>query len=130
MNEKRKIGIWGFGVVGKSILAYFSSSNTTCQIMDKKELTEQEDALLASYNATYIPETQKLDFFTHNDLIIPSPGIDISPYQFVHHKFISELDIFFENWKKPIIAVTGTVGKTSIVHLASSILRNFKISVA
>ena len=43
---------------------------------------------------------------------------------------IEEVDLFYKEWKKPIIAVTGTVGKTSVVHLLSEILAHNGKNVA
>lgn len=127
---KEKIGIWGFGIVGKSVLRYIVSDNRAIQIMDKKELSQEEKTLLARYNAEYIDESRVVEFLEYNTHIIPSPGIDFAPYKKYTSKIIAELDLFAQAWKKPIIAITGTVGKTSIVHLFTRLLENSGKKVA
>jgi UDP-N-acetylmuramoylalanine--D-glutamate ligase len=121
-SYNKKIGIWGFGTVGKSALNYFAERGNRCTILDKRELSLEEQSLLAKHQATYLSE-DKLDyFFSHHDLVFASPGIDINLYKNRAH-FICELDVFTSTWHKPIIAVTGTVGKTSTTTLLGNLLQ-------
>jgi UDP-N-acetylmuramoylalanine--D-glutamate ligase len=128
--NKEKVGIWGFGVVGKSVLRFIASPDRDIQILDKNKISAEDQALLDSYQAAYISEDHKIQFLEHNDIIIPSPGINIQAYSAYHHKMITELDLFVSYWKKPLIAVTGTVGKTSVVHLCSSLLNQYGKKIA
>ena len=124
--HNKKIGIWGFGVVGKAALRHFSQRGITTNILDTKKLTEAERELIASCCSTFSEQKNPEDFFQQHDLILTSPGIDLRPFAHHKRKFITELDIFYQEFKKPIIAVTGTVGKTSITHLLSAILNTQK----
>lgn len=126
----KKIGIWGLGVVGKSVIKYFYKYKYDLEILDKRKPTEQEKEFLQNYNVNYIPENSDQDiieFIERNNFVVPSPGIDIKFYKNNSNinKLIAELDIFCSEWKKPIIAVTGTIGKTSVVHLLSKILEHY-----
>lgn len=114
--KNKKIGIWGFGIVGKSALEYASQFTDTIQIMDQN-LHE---------TIQIIPQTPQniTKFLEHNDIIIPSPGIKLHDYQQYAHKFLHELDIFTQELKKPIIAITGTVGKTTITSLLHQCMSN------
>ena len=123
LNNK-KIGIWGLGVVGKSVVEYLHSQNHNLTVMDRKPLTPEEDSFLGAKNISYILQNNPQEFLEIHDYIIASPGIDLRAYTAYSHKFISELDLFSDAWHKPIIAITGTVGKTSITHLLSTILNN------
>ncbi len=118
----KKIGIWGFGVVGKTALAYFAKHGFVTNVMDAKQLTQEEYLLIQESKSTFIPQEKCTFFLEEHDLILASPGIDLRPYESYKHKFITELDLFYHEFKKPIIAITGTIGKTSITHLLSSIL--------
>src|SRR5581483_883729 len=95
-------------------------------IMEKRTLLEQEKNLLQDAQCTYVPQELYKNFLEDNDYIIVSPGIDTRPYKDYHHKFISELDIFFHHCKIPIIAITGTVGKTSVTTLLSKMLQQHR----
>lgn len=118
----KKIGIWGFGAVGKSTLTHLAAQGNFCTVLDKRDLSPDEKNLLTKHNATYIQEEELDYFFLHNDFIFASPGIDINPYKHRAH-FICELDIFAPAWHKPLIAITGTVGKTSTTTLLGKLLQ-------
>lgn len=127
----KKIGIWGLGTSGKSYLSYFANKEYALQIMDKRVPIQDEFVLLNSSKAWYICEQQQDFFLEYNDQIIASPGIDITPFQQYRHKFIAELDLFAAAWQKPkrTIAITGSLGKTSLVTLLHKVLYNAGKSV-
>ncbi len=127
---KRKIGVWGLGVVGKSVISYLASDTVELQVLDKRLPTEEEQAFLNKHSCMYRPESELNEFLDSNNEIIPSPGIDLRKYNQYSHKWQSELDLFSQAWHKPLIAVTGTVGKTSVVHLLSKILEHYSKQVA
>ena len=126
--HKQYIGIWGFGVVGKSALSYFTKQGATCTLFDKRTLTSEEHALLAQHDAIYLPEQDIEHFFSEQTGIIASPGIDINPYKDRAH-FICELDIFAPAWKRPLITVTGSVGKTSTTTLIGKLFNETRVAV-
>lgn len=133
MEKNNKIGIWGFGVVGKSLVKYLSKLSYQIEVLDKKDLESQDSNYLKNLNIKFSKQVDQKDiikFLENNDYIIPSPGIDLRPYQDFNSKFLTELDIFYEFWNKKIISVTGTLGKTSVVHLLNKILQNYNIPVA
>jgi UDP-N-acetylmuramoylalanine--D-glutamate ligase len=126
MNNFRhkKIGIWGFGVVGQSALTYFDQQNVaSIQILDSKEIiasTKKTPTITILQNEESIQ-----DFLENNDFILASPGIKLHKYQNKFaHKFINELDILQEQATCSVIAITGTVGKTSITHLLEKIIKH------
>jgi len=124
----KKIGIWGFGLVGKAALEYFASKNCDIQILDKRKITHNEIMHVMKHiqSSTSLPtvvsEDRRKEFFTYNDLILASPGIDLRPYSKYKHKFVTELDILQKEFRKPIVAITGSVGKTTVTHALSHIL--------
>ncbi|MEX0849794.1 MAG: UDP-N-acetylmuramoyl-L-alanine--D-glutamate ligase [Candidatus Dependentiae bacterium] len=119
--QNKNIGIWGFGSVGKSALSFLSDLGNTCQIMDNRTLNDNETELINSYNASFLSQNSIEAFFNNNDYILASPGIDITQYK-TKATFICELDIFCQFWHKPIIAITGTVGKTTITTILGDLL--------
>lgn len=140
----KKIGIWGFGVSGQSLLRYFTQQPEipVLGILEKNlkpELLEPYAHLPAVTFYKDEPEIRQLFFDTH-DIIIPSPGIDLRPYAQYAEKFLAEADLFYLLWGNPsspelartrkIIGITGTLGKTSITHLLSTLLPQAGIAVA
>lgn len=120
----KKIGIWGFGIVGQSALYYFDQFDCICiEILN----TTKIESLPTTKNKVYtlIQDTATIqNFLEHNDFILHSPGIKLHNHQKFAHKFINELDILHDNnTTTSIIAITGTVGKTSITHLLENIIK-------
>lgn len=127
MNFHNKtIGIWGFGVVGKAALNYFKTYEIPTTVMDCKNLTPEEQTILDNAKSTFISQKYCNKFLNDHDLILASPGIDLRPFNLYKDKFITELDLFALHNKKKIIAITGTIGKTTITHFLSTIVQNYK----
>lgn len=124
MNVKnKKIGIWGFGLVGRSAARFLNAHGAQVQVIERNELNTSQRQLINGLDATYTDQTHIDSFLENNELIIPSPGIDLRPYQKYTDKFIGELDLFAQYFTKPVVAITGTVGKTTVTTLLSHALR-------
>lgn len=120
------IGIWGFGCVGTSALHFFGKRGYQVAVMDSKVPTAAQQTLLATYNATFFDQTSQLDaFFAAHEQVLPSPGIDLRPYTHYLNKCTTELDILAAHFHKPIIAITGTLGKTSSTHILTQALAHY-----
>ncbi len=115
------VGIWGLGIVGKSAIRYLSSFHQLSAI-DRRILSRDEQDFLNKHKVSFIGEENLEEFFRHNDYVIVSPGINHPALQKYKDKIISELDLFNSGYKKSVIAVTGSVGKTSTVHLLGKLL--------
>ncbi len=138
-----KIGILGFGVVGKSALALLAhppqatinvvekakrlmamaASGCKVTIWDKRVLDDQEQALLMAAGATQVDAGRVLlaDFLASTDIVIASPGVDLSSYQVFSEKIVTELDIFSAYFQKPVVAITGSAGKTTVTKLLGAL---------
>lgn len=119
-----RVAILGFGVEGKDVLQYFLPKADHITIFDQK--TEEELNLSAwkieqgnplFKNVEWVCGPRYLDSgLVGFDLIIRSPGVrpDLPEIQEAVKKgakLTSTTNIFFEECKTPIIAVTGTKGK-------------------
>ena len=119
----KKIGVWGFGTTGQSILTCIAPYTQTIFIMESQEVNEHQKKMLSNATATLVSPELLPQFLEVCDLIIPSPGIDIAPYKEQYQKkFITELDIFGACVTIPIIAITGSIGKTTTVSLLEQLL--------
>ncbi|HTM05946.1 MAG TPA: UDP-N-acetylmuramoyl-L-alanine--D-glutamate ligase [Patescibacteria group bacterium] len=134
-NFKNKIiGVWGYGKVGKSLVTFFIKQGNVVYVLDKNETVKRE--LKNDFpSVIFFLEPQKVDFsfsfFVNVNFIFASPGVNIIfYYQKFKEKFKTEVDLFFAQWQKPIIAVTGSVGKTTVVSFLSSLLHSYNISIA
>lgn len=123
IDSSKKIGVWGLGVVGMSALNYFVKKGYQVQAMDQKESNTAQQELLNSLNVPFFDQKELRSFLDFNDYILPACGIDLRPYSEYQHKFLSELDLFGAQCTAPVIAITGSVGKTTTTHLLSELLK-------
>ncbi|HEX4068957.1 MAG TPA: UDP-N-acetylmuramoyl-L-alanine--D-glutamate ligase [Candidatus Babeliales bacterium] len=132
IKKDKSIGIWGFGIVGKAAVNYFHVQGYQLGIMDKRNPHEQEQDYIKEKKITWYYESQQELFFNSYDFIIPSPGININPDCYATHKdkWLFELDFFYSTFQKPIIAITGSIGKTSTTYILNELFKKLDIPVA
>lgn len=144
---QKNIGIWGFGIVGKSILRFlketlpflqksgvncgeqdFNWSDLHVYVWDEREISKEEIAEIKRLGAYYI-ETKELldDFLAVSDYVLVSPGVDCRDYEEYENKFICELDLFSKYFHKPTVAFTGTLGKTTIASVIYHIVNSLAL---
>jgi len=123
-NTHKKIGIWGYGLTGKSAVKYYHQQGFELAVVDKKVLTSEENEFLKAKNIPFFSEHSIEEFLKTHEYILPSPGIDLRPFPHYQSKWLNELDEFYKVWQRPIIAITGSIGKTTITHLVSKLLDN------
>jgi len=121
-NHALRLGIWGFGRVGKAAALFFARQGYLITVMDNRVLTTEEQELLTNNKIACINQGNPAAFFENNDIVLPSPGIDLAPWQAYRNKIVTELDLFSDTFKGSLIAITGTVGKTTSTTLLSQLL--------
>jgi UDP-N-acetylmuramoylalanine--D-glutamate ligase len=130
----KRIGVWGLGAVGQSALPFFTRHQAAVTVLDAKTPQPSLATTLSLYGVSFVEQTTTTSvtsFLEQNDYILVSPGIDTRPYQAVYaHKFVSELDLFYAQWHKKTIGITGSVGKTTITHLLSQLMTYAGLNVA
>lgn len=114
-------GVWGYGVGGKAVTDFLLEQGVRILVHDRKELPAHEIQHLAQRGATWIVDEKT--FLNQADNIIPSAGIDLRGYEPYAHKWLAEFDLFAAYWHKPIIAITGTLGKTTVTHTIGQCLQ-------
>lgn len=116
----KKIGVWGYGIGGKALVVFLRARGAQVLVYDKRELIVSEKHELEKIGGLLCVQLE--EFFVQSDVVIPSAGIDLGAYKNIFHKFLSELDFFALFFKKPIIAITGTLGKTTVTTMLSKML--------
>ena len=117
-----KIAVWGYGAEGRAMLAYCQTHlpETDCTVLCSVDEADSADGPFNTQPVT----AALLDSF---DVVIKSPGI--SPYQApasaTSTPLVSTASIWFANHKTaPVIAITGTKGKSTTSSLLAHVLRN------
>lgn len=102
-----------------------------CQplVWDRRLLTEDERTFVAAHGATVLTDNATADqqvsmqeFVAQCDCVLCSAAVDISSLLPWAHKLISEVDLFQSLFNHPLIAITGTIGKTSLTQLTAELL--------
>lgn len=116
----KKIGILGYGVVGKSVHQFLQTAEDDVQIAvwDKRQLDG------AGFYSSQCLSMQ--DFIAEQDEIIVSPGFDLSLIPLNSKNVLCELDLFAHVFHKKTIAITGSLGKTTVTKLLALLLNQIQ----
>lgn len=112
--KHKKIAILWFGKEGQSSLKFLLEQGITdITVLDKNDIQEEY------IDINFITGDLYLDDLWEFDLIFKSPGISpfwekLLPYR---EKFISQTQIFFDNYAGKVIWITGTKGKSTLSTL-------------
>lgn len=127
------IAIWGLGVSGIAALKLLVQQNEHQLFVVDQQPPSEEVLELVREDQCYL-QSEFVELRPALDLIVLSPGVDprIKPLQeFSGVEIISEIELAFRFLAKPapIIAVTGTNGKTTTVTLIDLALKQagFKV---
>lgn len=132
-----RVAIIGFGVEGKDAVSYFLKKGAKITVFDNKEETDLQVGEWKLKGPTFKCGPSYLkDGLVGFDLIVRSPGF------YRYHPALLEAEkkgirissnsqIFFEECKKPIVAITGTKGKGTTARMLDLGLREhgFKTTI-
>ena len=137
MKDFKKVIIIGLGVSGRSALRLMSSLNKEIVIVNKGQVSHIETLIqndlgpeFTNYEIVLDEKGATLEHHGDADFIILSPGIPRD------HALLNEIDLPIYNevevasWyiDEPIIAITGTNGKTTTVSFLSECFKHSKYS--
>ncbi len=128
--ENKNIVILGFGKEGKStyqfIRKYLKDIHLT--IKDKNEDITKDPLIQNDPNLTILTGATYLDNLEQYDLIMKTPGISFKDIDttLIRNKISSELEILLKYYKKNIIGITGTKGKSTTSSLIYEVLKKNK----
>jgi UDP-N-acetylmuramoylalanine--D-glutamate ligase len=121
------VGLGRSGVAATKLLVKKGFKVTVTDELNKSDLKDSLDAL---EGITFKQELGKhvLKTFCDTDFIVVSPGVrlDIKPLQQAEKSkvpIISEIELASQFISEPIIAVTGTNGKTTTSHLIAEMIQ-------
>lgn len=120
----------GLGKSGVAATKLLCKKGYKVTVTDELNKTDLKDSLDALESFEYKAELGKhvLKTFSEQDLIVVSPGVrlDIKPLQHAEKAqipIISEIELAAQYISEPIIAVTGTNGKSTTVSLIAEMIR-------
>ena len=132
-----KVAVVGLGRAGQAVVRYLFKKNADILISDSRnraDLTDLQLDLLASCSAEYEGGGHSMDFLGNAEIIIVSPGVD--PAHPVLKQaaesgipVIGELALAAGKFNVPVIAISGTNGKTTVTELAGRLLERDGLNV-
>lgn len=130
--ENKKITVMGLGLLGRGVgdamfLAECGAKLTVTDLKTKEHLRESLKKLKKFKNIKYVLGKHRLEDFQNCDFVLKSAGVPLdSIYTKEAQKNNIPIEMSASLFSKlvsiPIIAVTGTRGKSSVTHLIAHIL--------
>ncbi|EGN74842.1 UDP-N-acetylmuramoylalanine--D-glutamate ligase [Idiomarina sp. A28L] len=134
LRDLTTITVLGFGLTGVSCARYLLSLGITPIVLDtRKEPPGLIDAAdVAAQCETYFGPLQ-LEHLLQSDLLLVSPGIDrrdslLQMAADAGVEMISDIELFAWEVEVPVVGVTGSNGKSTVVELTTHILRQCGIN--
>jgi len=118
----QRVLILGLGISGRSAAAYCASQGAEVLAVDERPGSQLEDlGELASRVTVRVgePFPDAADF----DLVVPSPGVPRERYQACARRAWGDVELAFRALSVPVVAVTGTNGKSTTTRLVEAMLR-------
>jgi UDP-N-acetylmuramoylalanine--D-glutamate ligase len=121
--EKSKIVVMGLGATGLSVIRFLTHYHFDLTALDSRISPEKAAQFTVDYPKITLRtgafDSMQLEGITH---VIASPGITleqplIKSLQKAHAKIISDIDLFALATQTPIIAITGSNGKSTVTTL-------------
>ncbi|MDA9256953.1 Mur ligase family protein, partial [Pseudomonadales bacterium] len=127
--------ILGFGITGQSVARYLLARGENPVVLD----TRPERTVHAEFTDLEIHwhcDSWPEQVLSRTETVIVSPGLSLNTCLLEQARsarlsIISDIDLFFANVSAPVIGVTGTNGKSTVVSLVGHILSraNFRCAI-
>ncbi|XBC40936.1 MAG: UDP-N-acetylmuramoyl-L-alanine--D-glutamate ligase [Buchnera aphidicola (Nurudea yanoniella)] len=122
------------GLTGLSCLQFFISKNIYPKILDFKKNPKYIKDIKKIKNIIYHIGSINYNWIKESELIITSPGIPLYHPALIYAKqkgieIIGDIELFIRETNAPIIAITGTNGKSTVATMVKNILKmsGFKV---
>lgn len=125
-----RIGVIGLGVTGRAMVRYCLGCGAEVLVSDNREADKLVAAgaeLLENAKVAWEAGGHTLEFLQQADLVVASPGIPqdhrvIAALENLGIPVVGELAVAAPPLNMPVVAVTGTNGKTTVTALIGKIL--------
>ncbi|MFK7865176.1 MAG: UDP-N-acetylmuramoyl-L-alanine--D-glutamate ligase [Pseudohongiellaceae bacterium] len=129
MNEKPTV-IVGLGSTGISCVKYFANLGCKLKVVDTREAPPALNELKASFpNVEFELGPFNEATFVSASCLVVSPGVSLATPEIEEARkkgvpITGDIDIFAQSVSAPIVAVTGSNGKSTVVAILANILRS------
>ncbi|MCL1980287.1 MAG: UDP-N-acetylmuramoyl-L-alanine--D-glutamate ligase [Proteobacteria bacterium] len=121
----------GLGMAGLATVRYLVAQGARVRVSDKRDFTQIEPSTVAwleEHGVSLEYGGHTAAFLTGSEVVIPGPGVplDLPVLQAVREQglpILGELALAAGQFQVPVIAVTGSNGKTTVTSLIGHLLR-------
>ncbi len=124
----KKIAVIGFGVTGQSVIRYLSDTTSELIAMDTRDLAVNARQLKRLFPKVRLV-TGGLDQHTLEtaDMVVVSPGVSIHALDLRNKigpqtELVGDIELFARYADAPIIAITGSNGKSTVATLVEILI--------
>ncbi|MBG3129775.1 UDP-N-acetylmuramoyl-L-alanine--D-glutamate ligase [Proteus mirabilis] len=130
--QGKKVVVVGLGITGLSCVDFFIRQGVTPKVIDTRQKPGGLDKLPA--DVEYHTGSFHQAWLNDADLIVSSPGIALSTPELVeaiNHgvEIVGDIELFCREAKAPIVAITGSNGKSTVTTLVGEMARADDIRV-
>lgn len=117
----QRVLVLGLGLSGRSAAAFCAARGALVTAADERavDLSQGPEIPPGVRVATGATFPDPADF----DLVVPSPGVPPQRYRDRARRVWGDIELCYRALRVPILAVTGTNGKSTVVTLAAAMLR-------
>ena len=118
----------GLGVTGYSVARYLLGHGYRCRLQDTRELTPQLVKLNAEFDAVdFNAGPLDRDLIEWADVLVVSPGLSIQQAAIqqaidLGKSVVGDIELFARLADKPVIAITGSNGKSTVTTLVGKMI--------
>lgn len=131
LKQGTRAVVIGLGTSGKAAVRFLHASGLEVSVSESgtRDMLNRDDcALLQELGVTIETGGHTREFFAGADLVVPSPGVplDLPVLDFVRQRgttIAGELALAAGRIAAPVIAITGSNGKTTVTSLVGHLLR-------
>ena len=118
----QRVLVLGLGISGRSAASFCASQGAEVVAVDERPASQLEDLGELPPRVT-LRLGEPFPDAANFDLVVPSPGVPRERYQACARKAWGDVELAFHALAVPVVAVTGTNGKSTTVCLLEGMLR-------
>ncbi len=130
ISSGQKVVVLGLGVSGRAAVRYALSCRAEVGVSDSRQVERfwsEEKDFLSGKDLSWEAGGHSLEYVLKADLVLVSPGVDLElpilkAVRNEGGRVVGELAVAADKISVPIVAVTGTNGKTTVTTLIGEIL--------
>lgn len=136
-HRNQRYLVLGLGLTGYSVAKYLLTCGYDCKVLDDREQPPYQAGLLERFpSVEIIKEPLSVTNLHSIDCLVVSPGLSIRSSAIKKagqsgKRIIGDVELFAEAVEKPVIAITGSNGKSTVTSLVGEMIAadGYKVAV-